>query len=229
MLRTGILKTWHDDRGFGFIVPSDGGRELFVHISAFPRAGLRPTVGESLSFEVGPGKDGKQQAIRIQRRTSQKPSHYSGSRTDKSESKRSRSVTIVAALVVVVLSVFGYYKYQQATSQTPEPQTAPSAADTSREPLTAPTVANTTRKRQSAPPKVDTRPEPEDQAPAVADPMPEAQGSVQYRCDGRKHCSEMTSCAEARFFLANCPGTKMDGDHDGVPCEQQWCTGPFEK
>ena len=44
-----------------------------------------------------------------------------------------------------------------------------------------------------------------------------------YRCDGRTHCSQMTSCAEATYFLRNCPGTKMDGNNDGVPCEQQWC------
>lgn len=44
-----------------------------------------------------------------------------------------------------------------------------------------------------------------------------------YRCDGRTHCSQMRSCAEATFFLKNCPGVKMDGDGDGVPCEQQWC------
>jgi Excalibur calcium-binding domain len=33
----------------------------------------------------------------------------------------------------------------------------------------------------------------------------------------------MTSCAEARYFLANCPGVKMDGNRDGQPCEKQWC------
>jgi len=46
---------------------------------------------------------------------------------------------------------------------------------------------------------------------------------AQYRCDGRTHCSQMTSCEEATFFLRNCPGTKMDGNNDGVPCERQWC------
>jgi Excalibur calcium-binding domain len=44
-----------------------------------------------------------------------------------------------------------------------------------------------------------------------------------YQCDGRVHCSQMTSCEEAEFFLANCPGVKMDGGGDGVPCEKQWC------
>ncbi len=44
-----------------------------------------------------------------------------------------------------------------------------------------------------------------------------------FRCDGRTHCSEMNSCEEAKFFLKNCPDTKMDGDRDGIPCESQWC------
>jgi hypothetical protein len=33
----------------------------------------------------------------------------------------------------------------------------------------------------------------------------------------------MTSCAEAMYFLKNCPDVKMDGEGDGVPCEKQWC------
>jgi endonuclease YncB( thermonuclease family) len=44
-----------------------------------------------------------------------------------------------------------------------------------------------------------------------------------YRCDGRTRCSQMGSCAEATWFLKNCPGVQMDGNHDGVPCERQWC------
>ena len=46
--------------------------------------------------------------------------------------------------------------------------------------------------------------------------------SIGYRCDGRTYCSQMTSFEEAMFFLNNCPGVKMDGDHDGVPCEMQF-------
>jgi endonuclease YncB( thermonuclease family) len=54
-------------------------------------------------------------------------------------------------------------------------------------------------------------------APAVA-----MLGS-KYRCDGRTYCSQMTSCEEANWFVKNCPGAKMDGNNDGVPCEKQWC------
>ncbi|MBC7481269.1 MAG: excalibur calcium-binding domain-containing protein [Rhizobacter sp.] len=52
---------------------------------------------------------------------------------------------------------------------------------------------------------------------------PAAPRATTPRCDGRKYCSQMTSCAEAKYFLANCPGVKMDGDRNGIPCEQQWC------
>lgn len=48
-----------------------------------------------------------------------------------------------------------------------------------------------------------------------------------YRCDGRKRCPQMRSCAEAKFFLNHCPTVQMDGDDDGIPCEQQWCNSPF--
>ncbi|WP_043135110.1 excalibur calcium-binding domain-containing protein [Pectobacterium atrosepticum] len=41
-----------------------------------------------------------------------------------------------------------------------------------------------------------------------------------FVCDGRQYCSQMNSREEAYFFIQNCPKTKMDGDHDGVPCER---------
>ncbi|REL26606.1 cold shock domain-containing protein [Thalassotalea euphylliae] len=40
-----------------------------------------------------------------------------------------------------------------------------------------------------------------------------------FTCDGRQYCSQMTSRAEAEFFTKHCPNTKMDGDKDGIPCE----------
>jgi hypothetical protein len=45
-----------------------------------------------------------------------------------------------------------------------------------------------------------------------------------FACDGRSYCSQMKSCEEAKYFLEHCPNVKMDGNHDGVPCEQQWCS-----
>jgi cold shock CspA family protein len=46
----------------------------------------------------------------------------------------------------------------------------------------------------------------------------------EFSCTPKKtYCSEMTSCEEAYFHQERCGGTEMDGDHDGIPCERQWC------
>jgi len=58
--------------------------------------------------------------------------------------------------------------------------------------------------------------------PAPVPPASRPTGEV-FQCDGRQHCSQMRSCDEAKYFLAHCPGVKMDGDRDGIPCEEQWC------
>ena len=60
-------------------------------------------------------------------------------------------------------------------------------------------------------------------APAFAPPAPPPAVTSSYRCDGRRYCSQMKSCAEAKYFLAHCPGVEMDGDGDGIPCERQLC------
>lgn len=54
-------------------------------------------------------------------------------------------------------------------------------------------------------------------------PTDTGSAATNFRCDGRTHCSQMTSCSEAMYFLENCPGVKMDGEGDGIPCERQWC------
>ena len=60
--------------------------------------------------------------------------------------------------------------------------------------------------------------------PTASSPPTASTPSISFSCDGRKYCSQMKSCAEAKYFLANCPGVKMDGDKDGTPCDEQWCT-----
>jgi endonuclease YncB( thermonuclease family) len=49
-------------------------------------------------------------------------------------------------------------------------------------------------------------------APAGA--LPQA-----FSCGAKRYCREMTSCAEAVFYLEQCGATTIDGDHDGIPCE----------
>lgn len=62
----GKLKTWNDDRGFGFIDPIQGGQEIFVHIKAFGPGSARPQVNELLWFEVELGPKGKKRAKNVE-------------------------------------------------------------------------------------------------------------------------------------------------------------------
>lgn len=48
--------------------------------------------------------------------------------------------------------------------------------------------------------------------------------SPDFQCSPEKSaCSRMTSCAEALFHQEQCAVPNMDGDRDGIPCEEQWC------
>lgn len=177
----GTLSKWNDERGFGFITSAQGGQDIFVHVSAFPKDGIRPKIGEKLSFEIETDSQGKQRAKNLlcpERRAVARPVRKN---TRSPRKERPGILGRVIPLVVLAgIAYFGYGEYARHT-RTQTPVTKPAEA-----------VASTT-----------------------------------YRCDGRTHCSQMTSCAEAKFFLRNCPDVKMDGNHDGVPCEQQWCTSPF--
>ena len=44
----------------------------------------------------------------------------------------------------------------------------------------------------------------------------------QFTCQGKTHCSQMTSYEDALFYLRYCPNTHIDGDNDGIPCERQF-------
>ncbi len=187
----GTLIKWNAERGFGFIAPSQGGHELFVHITAFRRGGRQPTVGDALSFEVQQGADGKKRAVQVlgagQTCRSPLQAGRPAARTRPAVGREwGLSASVLSIAVVLALGWWGYGKYSdrlRANSGTG--QDTPVA-------LLIPTV-------------------------------PLAQTA--FRCDGRTHCSQMTSCQEATYFLKNCPDVKMDGNHDGVPCEQQWCIG----
>ncbi len=62
-MATGIVKWFNPAKGFGFIEPEDGSKDVFVHISAVESAGLSSlSEGQKVSYELQPGKNGKSSA-----------------------------------------------------------------------------------------------------------------------------------------------------------------------
>jgi len=62
-MATGTVKWFNATKGFGFIQPDDGGKDVFVHISAVERAGLHSlNDNQKVSYELEAGRDGRQSA-----------------------------------------------------------------------------------------------------------------------------------------------------------------------
>ena len=235
----GKLVRWNDERGFGFIQADELDKDLFIHISALKSMPRKPRVGDVLYFIIATDKDGKDKAYNarieglaakvnhaasfakpVQSKSTQNK-QYAGQR-----SKRNKKSGSAVQVVVIVLALFGAYKY--VTQQKPVVNT-PVRSST----LTTPAVVNTPVR---LPTKAAPDPEPtriQIRTPVRAPVRTPVRTPVRapviredfsgYSCQGKQHCGQMTSCKEARFYLKNCPNMKVDGDGDGVPCERQWC------
>ena len=59
----GVLKKWNEDRGFGFIVPDNKKRDIFVHISALKTMSRLPMVGDVIFYQIHTDNNGKNRAV----------------------------------------------------------------------------------------------------------------------------------------------------------------------
>jgi CspA family cold shock protein len=65
-MATGTVKWFNPTKGFGFIQPHDGGKDVFVHISAVEQAGLRTlNDGQTVTYDLEQGRQGKTSAINL--------------------------------------------------------------------------------------------------------------------------------------------------------------------
>jgi CspA family cold shock protein len=65
-MANGTVKWFNATKGFGFIQPDSGGKDVFLHISALERAGLREVAdGQKVTYELETGRDGRTSASSI--------------------------------------------------------------------------------------------------------------------------------------------------------------------
>jgi cold shock CspA family protein len=213
-MERGTLVRWNDEKGFGFIKPEIGdNQDVFIHISTLKHMARKPIVGDEILFHRENQPDGKVKAVKASiegvavvsntiRTTSHTSQHHRNSQSHHDENYRSSPVLgrVIMLIILLGVGIFGYKQYQKYEQYEP--------------------INNTQTFTQEARQKIRYQP--------ATSPIQTAPAQSNFRCEAEKtHCSHMRSCAEAKFYLKNCPNTKMDGDRngkgDGIPCERQFC------
>lgn len=90
MRTKGKLTSWNEDKGFGFITPMAGGKQIFVHIKAFSNRNRRPVVGQIVTYSMSSDKQGRTCAINATR---------TGDRPSDKVKRNSGLLSIVAAVI----------------------------------------------------------------------------------------------------------------------------------
>ena len=214
LMDRGVLVRWNDEKGFGFIQPEkNAAQDVFIHISVLKKMARKPIVGDSILFQTEVQNDGKRKAVIASiegvavvaaSATTRSHSHIQ-SRNENFNNKnkahyhsprKSSFNTIIPLLIIVAIVIFGFKQYQEFNE-------APAIDE-------VPVLTNE-----------DTQPMPMYETKART----QATATPSFQCEvGKTHCSHMSSCAEATFYIQNCPNTQMDGNGDGIPCERQWCS-----
>ena len=195
MFTEGIIKNYNEEKGFGVIQIEDQKKDLFFHIKDFPNKQQLPQIGEKLKFRIVSDNNGKMKAeniIRLDLKVKEINS-ISTHRTSYRSNRKPKEKKFNFISLLIGLVIFSIFLAILL-------------------PFLSDIYQRETLKRQ------------------VAEPTNRASSSMntntnvtsKYSCDGRVHCSQMKSYDEAVFFINNCPGTKMDGDGDGDPCEGQF-------
>ncbi len=197
MIQKGKIKQWNVKRGFGFIQPLAGGRDVFLHISEISNKHATPQEGELFSFEVQVGGGGKPRAINVKRlgeRGLIKSNRYKTRRHSGGLTFLKRVFRFVPLLAIAYVAYISFTEFDFRLLNQDEPYKH-------SETMLAPHHNEALQQFESQVFQFE-------------------KSSSGFKCDGRQYCSQMKSKDEALFFIRNCPNTKMDGDHDGRPCER---------
>lgn len=207
LMDRGVLVRWNDEKGFGFIQPEkNAAQDVFIHISVLKKMARKPIVGDSILFQTEVQNDGKRKAVIASiegvavvaaSATTRSHSHIQ-SRNENFNNKNKAHYHSPRKssfnTIIPLLIIVAIVIF--GFKQYQEFNEAPAIDE-------VPVLTNE-----------DTQPM----------PMYET-ATPRFQCEaGKTHCSHMSSCAEATFYIQHCPNTQMDGDDDGIPCERQWCS-----
>lgn len=107
-LLKGVLKTWKEDRGFGFITPDNVGRDVFIHISAIGETGRRPVPGDIIHYQVVRDRNGKFRAINASIEGVSAENKSTNNLNKGKSSFRWVMATAVGLLIIIAVMVFLY-------------------------------------------------------------------------------------------------------------------------
>lgn len=207
LMDRGVLVRWNDEKGFGFIQPENNvAQDVFIHISVLKKMARKPIVGDSILYQTEVQNDGKRKAVIASiegvavvaaSATTRSHSHIQ-SRNENFNNKNKAHYHSPRKssfnTIIPLLIIVAIVIF--GFKQYQEFNEAPAIDE-------VPVLTNE-----------DTQPM----------PMYET-ATPRFQCEaGKTHCSHMSSCAEATFYIQHCPNTQMDGDNDGIPCERQWCS-----
>jgi cold shock CspA family protein len=239
MLLQGKVKTYNAERGFGFIAVQEGEvKDIFFHIQDVPNSSIEPKVGENLKFIIVED-DGKFKADRIVRLDLQSASADSMPVKPEGRKKKTASpryhkgghagkiLTGIALIIMAVGAVMGYGKYQdyrtaeqqKAQQLIIEQQRIVSEQREALGDLPEAVLSEQGQRNLAADTYNTNKPRSEKISASIDQQNGIKLATTQFKCDERQHCSQMNSRAEAVWYVQNCPNHKMDGDGDGIPCE----------
>lgn len=191
----GRVVSWTDDKGFGFVARNGSDEKLFLHISAVAGGHApRPRVGDLLTWKEG--KDGRGRMRAIDAAYVERHIARVPLASERHERAPGWLPRIAGVIALLVVAGAVWNRADLAGYDLAENATEP-------EPV-----------RRGAFGVNETI------APLGVD----SPNTETFRCEaGKVRCPQMRSCAEAVFYINNCPNTRMDGDSDGIPCEDEHC------
>jgi cold shock CspA family protein len=196
--KKGKLVRWNEDKGFGFIKPDHDNADIFIHISVLRGMSRAPIVGDIIHYETGFDDKGKARAI------------------------NAKIEGVPQALALVPIA--GKTKPERANHQPRHAyiHRATRSTRASRGSKIIPIMLIVMIVAAVYSKITQQKIYPDHSKSTIAEIAEPPQLTEAFQCQGKVYCSEMNSYDEALFYVRNCPGTKMDGDHDGEPCESQF-------